>query len=331
MPRCVEATVATHWKVPSWLAFLILVGLAIQVDPHPVSTGTPNAVATTLATPLTGDHWTIDTFAGGEIGDNGPAIQARLDTPRWVAVDGAGNLYIADTNFHRIRRVDPLGTITTVAGTGESGFGGDDGPAIQARLYGPQGVAVDSAGNLFIADARNNRIRRVAPSGTITTVAGTGEAGFSGDNGPAVAARMNYPLDVAADRAGNLFIADTDNNRIRRVDASGTITTLAGTGEWGLGGDGGPALQARLRSPRGVAVDSAGNLFIADTGNDRIRRVDASGTITTIVGTGEEGFSGDNGPAVAARLNHRQQPYSSGGHCGDYHHCRRHRSIGLKR
>ena len=250
---------------------------------------------------------TITTIAGtgeqGFGGNGGSASQAHLFFPTGVAVDGAGNLYIADVGNHRIRKVDSTGTITTIAGTGERGFGGPGGPAVQAQLDAPSGVAVDEAGNLYIADQYNHRIRRVDSTGTITTIAGTEERGFSGDGGPAIQARLSLPYSVAVDSAGNLYIADVGNHRIRRVDSTGTITTIAGTGELGLGGDGGPAIQAQLGDPTGVAVDSAGNLYIADQYNNRIRRVDSTGTITTIAGTGERGFSGDDGPAIQAQLD----------------------------
>ena len=253
---------------------------------------------------------TISTIAGtgerGHSGDGGPAVAARLNSPDGIVVDSAGNLFIADSSNHRIRRVGPLGTITTIAGTGAWGFGGDNGPATQARLHAPSGLATDNAGNLFIADTRNQRIRRVDPSGTITTVAGTGETGFSGDGGPAVAARLNIPTGIAVDRAGNLFITDSWNSRIRRVDPSGTITTIAGTGRVGFSGDGGPAVAARLGYPEGVALDGSGNLYVNDRLNQRIRRVDPSGTITTIAGTGKVGFSGDGGPAVQAQFDYPQ-------------------------
>ena len=250
---------------------------------------------------------TITTIAGtresGFSGDGGPASQAQLGYPRGVAVDGLGNLYIGDRNNQRIRKVDLTGTITTIAGTGEYGFGGDGGPASQARFREPFGVAVDGLGNLYIGDRNNQRIRKVDLTGTITTIAGTGERGFGGDGGPASQAQLSEPEGVAVDEAGNLYIADSFNDRIRKVDATGTITTIAGTGEYGFGGDGGPASQAQFRHPTGVAVDGLGNLYIVDGFNNRIRKVDATGTITTIAGSGERGFAGDSGPAVEAALD----------------------------
>ncbi len=246
---------------------------------------------------------TIVTFAGGgdAFGDGGPALEAQLDFPADLAVDGAGNVYIADALNRRIRRVDPSGTIVTFAGGGN--VFGDGSPALEAQLDYPAGVAVDGAGNVYIADLGSNRIRRVDPSGTIATVAGTGKRGFAGDGGAAVEAMLANPTDVAVDEAGNLYIADAYNGRIRRVDISGTIATIAGTGERGFAGDGGPAVDAQLADPLGVAVDGAGNLYIADAYNYRIRRVDLSGTIATIAGTGERGFAGDGGAAVTARLD----------------------------
>ena len=253
---------------------------------------------------------TITTVAGtgvaGFSGDNMAATLAQLSSPGDVAVDLAGNLWIADVSNHRIRRVDAVtGTITTVAGTVGFGFNGDNIAATAAQLSGPRSVAVDLAGNLWIADQNNDRIRRVdAVTGTITTVAGTGVAGSLGDNGPATLAQLSSPRGVAVDAAGNLWIADFDNHRIRMVDAAtGTITTVAGTGVAGSLGDNGPATAAQLRNPSGVAVNAAGDLWIADLSNDRIRKVDATtGTITTVAGTGVSGALGDNGPATAAQL-----------------------------
>ena len=258
---------------------------------------------------------TITTIAGtGEIvfsvivwdvGDGGPATDAQLDAPSGVAVDGAGNLFIADTDNHRIRKVDSAGVISTAAGTAVFGFSGDGGPAVNAALWSPSGVAVDGAGNLFIADTDNHRIRKVDSAGVISTVAGTGSfgfGGFSGDGGSATAAQLDAPAGVAVDSAGNLFIADGDNNRIRKVDSAGVISTVAGTGARGDGGDGGPATAAQLRSPAAVTVDGAGNLFIADGDNNRIRKVDSAGVISTVAGTGARGDGGDGGPATAAHL-----------------------------
>jgi sugar lactone lactonase YvrE len=245
---------------------------------------------------------TISTVAGGSVGDGGPAVNAPVNTPSAAAVDSAGNLYIANTYNNRVRKVSTSGTITTVAGNGTPGFSGDGGPATNASLASPTGVAVDAAGNLYIADAGNDRVRKVSASGTITTVAGTGTPGFSGDGGPATGAGLVYPSGVAVDAAGNLYIADTYNNRVRKVSASGTITTVAGNGTPGFSGDGGPATNASLASPSGVAVDAAGNLYIADPDNSRVRKVSTSGTITTVAGNGTPGFSGDGGPATNASL-----------------------------
>jgi uncharacterized protein (TIGR03437 family) len=249
----------------------------------------------------------ISTVAGngqrGFSGDSGPATGARLGQPAGLAVDAAGNLYIADYGNQRIRRVSPAGIISTVAGNGQQGYSGDGGPATSASLQGPWGVAVDAAGNLYIADQFNDRIRRVSPSGIISTVAGNGQRGYSGDGGPATSAALSYPAHVAVDAAGNLFIADQENHRIRKVSAAGIISTVAGNGAYKFSGDGGPATAASLNGPRGVAVDAAGNMHIAGDGNQRIRRVTPAGGITTVAGNGSGGFSGDGGPATSASLS----------------------------
>jgi uncharacterized protein (TIGR03437 family) len=241
----------------------------------------------------------ITTVAGNGIpgfsGDNGPATSAQLYLPEGVAVDPAGNLYIADTHNQRIRKV-ANGVITTVAGGGSSV--GDNGPATSAQLYYPEAAAADSAGNVYISDSFNFRIRKVS-GGTITTVAGTAKNGFSGDNGPAASAQLNYPEGVAVDSAGNLYIVDAANLRVRKV-SGGVITTVVGNGTYGSGGDGGPATSAAFTDPDGVAVDSAGNLYIADYGYNRIRKV-SNGVITTVAGGGSS--IGDNGPATSAQLN----------------------------
>jgi len=252
----------------------------------------------------------ITTVAGNGIqgfsGDNGPATSASLYSPSRVAIDSSGNLFIADTTNHRIRKVAiGTGIITTVAGIELPGFGGDNGPATSASLYWPTGVIFDSSGNLYIADYGNHRIRKVASgTGIITTVAGNGTAGFSGDGGAAIAASLYRPSEVIVDSSGNLYFAEYYNQRIRKVaSATGIITTVAGNGIQGFSGDNVAAASASLNNPWGVAIDSSGNLYIADAWNHRIRKV-ASGTgiITTVAGNGSYGFSGDNGPATSANV-----------------------------
>jgi sugar lactone lactonase YvrE len=287
---------------------------------------------------------TITTVAGGGAGDGDAATKAPLNGPYGLAVDGAGNFFIVESGDSRIRKVGTNGIITTVAGKGAAGYSGDGAAATNATLNNPAGAAVDGAGNLFIADTRNNRIRRVDTNGIITTVAGEGAAGYSGDGGAATSASLKAPNDVTADAAGNLFIADTGNNRIRkvgtngiittvaspvslsfpagltvdgagnlfiadngnnrirRVDTNGIITTVAGNGTQGYSGDGRTATNASLDSPSRLAMDGAGNLFIADNGNNRIRRVDTNGIITTVAGKGAAGYSGDGAAATNATL-----------------------------
>ena len=237
------------------------------------------------------------------------AIQAQLNAPQGVAVDATGNVYIVDKENHRIRRVRPDGIITTFAGTGLPGFSGDGAPASQARLNNPLGVAVDAAGNVYIADAASQRVRRVGPDGIIRTVAGSGVGGFSGDGGLATQASLSGPFGIAVDGTGSLYIADDGNRRVRRVRPDGIITTVAGSGPiggpdvGGFSGDGGPATQARLGRATGVAVDTKGNIYIADYNNQRIRRVGPDGIIVTYAGSGfSTGPSGDGIPATQANL-----------------------------
>ncbi|MFG2717895.1 RICIN domain-containing protein [Streptomyces sp. NPDC048416] len=237
-------------------------------------------------------------------GDGGPAAAAQLNYPREVAVDSTGTLYIADTNNHRIRKVTADGTISTVAGTGTAGFTGDGGPATDARLNLPVGLAVNSAGDMYISEYYNNRVRKVAADGTISTVAGTGQAAFKGDGGPAASAQLRNPHGLAVDHAGSLYVADYANHRIRKIDPDGGITTVAGTGTAGFSGDDGPAVSAKLNGPVGVAVDSTGTLYISDYSNHRVRRVAQDGTISTVAGTGVAGFGGDDGPPASAQLNY---------------------------
>jgi len=223
----------------------------------------------------------------GFAGDGGPATSAQLGHPDDVALDGAGNVYIADTASNLVRKVDRNGNISTVAGDFErgAGFFGDGGAATNAALNAPTGVALDTAGNLYIADENNSRIRKVDLAGIITTVAGSNQSGYSGDGGPATSAKLHRPIGVRADAAGNLFIADSFSNVVRKVDLTGTITTVAGNFAMGAGysGDGGPATSAQLSFPVFVSVDAAGELFITDSNNSVIRRVDGAGKISTFV------------------------------------------------
>ncbi|MGQ9779050.1 MAG: NHL domain-containing protein [Bacillota bacterium] len=243
------------------------------------------------------------TGGAGYSGDGGPAVQARLYYPTDIALGPDGSIYIADPGNNRIRRVTPDGIITTVAGTGAAGYGGDGGPGVQARLYYPTSSALGPDGSIYIADSYNHRIRRVGPDGVITTVAGTGVAGYTGDGGPATGARLSSPTGVALGPDGSIYIADYSNHRIRRIGPDGIITTIAGTGLAGYGGDGGPAIQARLYYPTRIVLGPDGSIYIADSSNHRIRRVGPDGIITTVAGTGVAGYSGDGGPATEARLS----------------------------
>ena len=252
----------------------------------------------------------ITTIAGsgtqGFSGDNGPASAAQLDSPQGLALSNT-ILYIADTHNHSIRKLDlTTNLITTIAGTTTPGFDGDSGPATSAHLSLPTAITLDTNQNLYVADTANHRIRRIdATTNIITTIAGTGTQGFSGDGALATAASIDSPTGLASDTANNLFLADTHNHRIRKIDAiTGIITTIAGTGTLGQSGDNAAATTAQLALPHGLTIDPLGNLYLADTANHRIRRIDAAtGIITTIAGTGTQGYSGDNGPATSANLD----------------------------
>ena len=255
----------------------------------------------------------ISTIAGTGIegygGDGAAATSAYLDTPTGVAVDGSGNVYIADSHNHRIRKVSG-GTITTVAGTGLPGYSGDGGLATAAELWLPSAVALDGAGNVYIADTNNQRIRKITVAGgtgpTIATLAGDGEELFAGDGAAATSAVLDSPTGVALDASGNVYIADRHNQRVRMVASGGTISTLAGSGTasfaGGFAGDGASATAATLAKPSGVSVDAAGNVYIADTGNQRIREL-GGGVIATVVGSAAQGYGGDGGAATGAILN----------------------------
>ena len=245
-------------------------------------------------------RYLVRTVVGNsEVVDGIAAVAASFYEPRDVATDAAGNVYVADSQNRRLRRIDRSGTITTVAGTGEFGHSGDGGPATEAQFREPISVAVDRADNIYVVD--RDRVRKIDGLGIVTTLAGTGESGHSGDGGPAIEAQLLSSRAVAADGAGNVYVAE--HHRVRKIDAAGTITTLAGSGECCEIGDGGPAGAAWLTVPSDVAVDGLGNVYVADDAQDRVRKIDAAGTITTLAGTGEEGYTGDEGPAIEAQID----------------------------
>ena len=253
----------------------------------------PNGVITTFA----------GTGAQGYNQDGIPATQAQISQVEGLAVDSAGSVYLADAINSRVRKITPDGIISTVAGTGFFNYSGDGGPATGATLYGPAAVAIDNTGNLYISDYYNNRIRKVTLDGIITTVAGNGEAGYSGNGSAATQARLNAPAGLAFDAQGNLYFADSLNNVIRKITPQGIITTVAGNGKEGFLGDGRAATGANLREPFAVTVDAAGNLYIADTRNYRIRKVTADGIISTFAGDGTGHYAGDGGPAALASIS----------------------------
>jgi len=250
----------------------------------------------------------ITTYAGsvvmgGSTGDGGPATNASLYSPRSVITDKHGNLYFTDAGNNKIRKVDATGTISTIAGNGAWGYFGDGGAATNAKIGNSYGVAADDAGNIYFSDAGHNVIRKIDASGNISTVAGTGVSGFVGEGTPATSAQLQNPYGIAVDGSGNLYIADCNNNRIRKVNTAGIISTIAGTGTGGFSGDGFPATTAYLNGPNGVGTDAFGNIYITDQVNSRVRKVNAAGIITTVAGSPSSGFFGDGGPATAAWLN----------------------------
>src|SRR5216683_1957733 len=249
-----------------------------------------------LASPLSAPAQTASVFA----------LTVPLILPSAIVFDTTGNLYFAKTGNHVVRKIDPTSNITTIAGTGTQGFSGNAGPATSATLDSPQGLALDTANNLYIADTHNHRIRKLnLTTGILITIAGTTTPGFSGDKASATSAQLNLPTALALDASNNLYLADTGNHRIRKIPATGVITTtIAGTGAPGFSGDTTVATTATLALPHGITIDPAGNLYLADTANHRIRRIDAAtGVITTVAGDGTQAFAGDGGPAISASLD----------------------------
>jgi hypothetical protein len=251
---------------------------------------------------IAGNGHGAGTGTGGYLGDGGPATAAEFYGPTDLALDAIGNLYIADEKNKVVRKIDIAGNVSTIAGTGIAGYNGDGGLATLAELDNPTSVVLDAAGNIFIADQGNHVIRQINNMGIINTYAGTGTSGYSGDGGPAAVATFNYPTTLAIDKHNNLYISDQDNNCVRKVNTSGIINTIAGTGAVGYGGDGSPATSALLNNVSGVGVDTFGNIYIGDGLNHVIRKVNTSGIISTIAGVGTPGYSGDGGPATACKL-----------------------------
>ncbi|MBL7691977.1 MAG: T9SS type A sorting domain-containing protein [Flavipsychrobacter sp.] len=249
----------------------------------------------------------ITTIAGNGFnaysGDGGPATAASIYNPLGVAADGAGNVYIVDTKNHCIRKVNSAGIISTIAGDGTAGYSGDGGPATAAKLYIPSKIALDGAGNIIFVDNGNFCIRKINAAGIISTIVGTGTAGNSGDGGPATAAQINGSPGLAIDAAGNIFFSDVTKNTIRKVSTTGIVSTIAGCGLSGYMGDGGPATAARFNEPFGIALDDAGNIYVAEYSNNCLRKVSASGIVSTVTGALVAGYSGDGGPASTAKLD----------------------------
>jgi sugar lactone lactonase YvrE len=244
-------------------------------------------------------------FSAGFGGDGGPATAAEMKCPTGVALDPAGGLLVADYGNDRIRRIAPDGTIASIAGGAPDDGNervGDGGPATRASLFGPTLLAVGPDDAVYVADRDHNRIRRIAPDGTITTFAGGHDQGFAGDGGPATAAALDNPAGMAFDAAGDLYFADSNNNRVRKIDRQGVITTVAGTGEAVTTGTGGPASQAGLADPESVAFDAAGNLYIGEANGNRVRRVRPDGVIEPFAGDGRVGVAPDGTPAASAPL-----------------------------
>ncbi len=248
----------------------------------------------------------ITTVAGtgvaGDSGAGGPATAAQIWRPSGIIVDPTGNIIFSDCDNHRIKKIDPSGIITNIAGNGTYGSAGDGGPATAAQLYYPESIALDASGNIYFCDFYNNKVRKIDPAGTIFTFAGNGMSGYTGDGGPAIAARLKTPYGIAISGAGDVYIGDYRNNVVRKINTSGIISTFAGTGVAGYSGDGGPATAAQFNLPKGIFFDSSGNLLVAEWNNHVVRKIDGAGIVSTVAGTGSMGYSGDGGPATNARL-----------------------------
>ena len=304
-----------RWPIARILALLALAACAAPAVIPP--TAAPPQPATATALPPAAAVTPRNTPAPIYIPV--PATTVSNLNPGDIAFDIHNNIYVSDCmNGGVVYQIDPKSQLTIYAGSGRTGYSGDGGPARAADLGCPDGLAFDQAGNLYVADPFDNRIRRVSPDGLISTVVGNGPinsislccapvGGFGGDGGPAGLAQLNTPTNIAFDAAGNLYIADTVNDRIRKVDKNGIITTVAGNGTVGFSGDGGPATAAELDLANfvwaGMAFDTQGNLYLSDTFNARIRKIDPQGIITTIAGTGQAVVAGDGGPAVSAALS----------------------------
>jgi sugar lactone lactonase YvrE len=255
---------------------------------------------------LVGIDGHINTVAGtgkrGFSNDGGPANKADMDFPAAIARDAQGDFYIADWGNHRIRKINSKGIITTIAGNGNAGYSGDGGLATAAEINSPSGIALDVNGNIYFTEFNNHVLRKIDNQGIISTVAGNGQSGCSADPGTVSSCKLSFPHGVTIDLSGNIYIVDAGNHKIRRISSTGSICTIAGKGTAGFTGDGGQAQAAELSWPHGVAVDNSGNIYITDMNNHRIRKVDVNGVITTFAGTGNRGFSGDNGSPLQAEI-----------------------------
>jgi sugar lactone lactonase YvrE len=315
----VEGDSAVRMVSPAGIITTIIHGFGFGGDGGPASGGKldfPEGVLATGGSIYINDWFNkrvrkissgvINTIAGNGSfkygGDGGVAVSAFLDSPTGVAVDGAGSVYFVDSSNSRIRAIAPNSTISTIAGIGAAGFSGDGGPASAAAIGNPTFIFIDPAGNKYFSDNGNVRVRKISPAGIITTAVGSGIYGWAGDGGPATSAWTAGPRGMAMDSAGNLYLAEAGNHRIRKITPAGIISTFAGNGTPGYSGDGGPAINASLKAPWGLAMDAAGNLYVADLGNHRVRRITPAGVITTFAGNGTPGYSGDGGPAISSSL-----------------------------